>query len=77
MARSSPELGAILTRLGQQTRALREARSFTQEQLADLAEIDPKHVQLVEQGRTNTTVATLAAIARALGVKISDLFEGV
>jgi transcriptional regulator with XRE-family HTH domain len=36
-----------------------------------------QHLVDIEHGRTNPTVTSLVGIARALGVKIRDIFEGV
>lgn len=48
---------------------------MTQEELGDLAEIDPKHIQELEHGRTNPTLATLVAVAKGLRVGIEQLFS--
>ena len=63
--------------MGLRIRALREKRDVTQEGLADLAKLDAKHVQLIEAGKTNATVASLAGIAAGLKLPLKDLFEGV
>ena len=68
---------SALTRLGQRIRSLREGAGLTQESLADLSKLDAKHVQLIEAGKTNTTVASLIGIARAIEVPVQKLFEGV
>lgn len=74
-ARKSPALQRKLKRLGARIRELRG--DVSQEQAATRAKLDPKHWQAIEGGRVNTTVASLAGIAKALGVSISDLFLGV
>jgi DNA-binding XRE family transcriptional regulator len=45
--------------------------------LAEHAHLDPKHLQEIERGSVNATVATLLGIARALKVSLADLFDGV
>jgi transcriptional regulator with XRE-family HTH domain len=40
-------------------------------------ELDPKHFQAIEYGRSNVTVASLVGVARALGVTLTELFKGV
>ncbi len=47
---------------------------MTQEHAAATAQLDAKHWQAIEYGRTNPTVATLVAVSRALGVGLGDLF---
>jgi transcriptional regulator with XRE-family HTH domain len=64
-------------RLGERVRALRLALELTQEELADRAKIDSKHVQLVERGRTNPTLSTVVGLADGLAVTLSELFEGI
>lgn len=76
-ARSSPHVGVALAKLGKRVRALREQRGLTQEAAAGKAQLDAKHYQAIEYGRSNVTVASLVGIARAFGVTLSELFEGV
>jgi transcriptional regulator with XRE-family HTH domain len=64
-----------LSRLGKRIRALRLERKLTQGEAAKLAKLDEKHWQEIEGARTNPTVATLVGVARALKVKLSELFE--
>jgi putative transcriptional regulator len=73
-ARSSPELAATVKRLGVRVRELRAAAWLTQEQLAARSKLDSKHVQAIEAGEGNPTLATSLALARALGVELRDLF---
>jgi DNA-binding XRE family transcriptional regulator len=74
-ARDAPGVAGALKRLGTRVRALRRARSLTQEQAAEIAKLDEKHWQDIEGARTNPTVATLVGIARALKVTLSELFD--
>ena len=76
-ARGSRGVDASLRRLGRRLRLLREAAGLTQVQLAERASIDEKHYQTMESGLSNVTFATLVAVARALGVTLAELFEGV
>ena len=75
MARKSPDLVAALQKIGARVVELRAERAFTQEQLATAADLDVKHVQDVEHGRSNLTVATLLGIARALKTRVAILFD--
>lgn len=76
-ARSARGLNPALKRLGQRLKRLRNLCELTQEELADAARLDAKHVQDVEGGRTNPTFATLLALSRALKVPLTELLEGV
>jgi transcriptional regulator with XRE-family HTH domain len=64
-----------LEKLGKRIRAAREDGELTQEDAADGAELSAKHWQDIESGRTNPTFASLLAVARSLGVPLSQLVE--
>lgn len=76
-ARGRAELDGVFARLGARLAQLRAEHGLSQEDLARLAFIDPKHVQNLEHGRSNPTVATLAGLARGLDVPIAELFRDV
>jgi ribosome-binding protein aMBF1 (putative translation factor) len=76
-ARASPSVGIGLARLGKRVRRLRLEKEFSQEDLAERASLDAKHVQAIEAGQANITFASLVGIAKALGVKLAELFKGV
>jgi len=61
--------------LGTRVRVLRRDQGLTQEELADRAALNPRHVQKVEAGELNVTISTLSALALALGVTITHLIE--
>lgn len=67
----------LLRQLGKRLRTLREERGLTQEAAADLAQLDSKHLQDMEYGRTNPTIASLAGLAQAYDVSLSVLLEDV
>jgi DNA-binding XRE family transcriptional regulator len=73
-ARSDPEAVDVLKNLGERIRELRAKKHLTQEKAAEGAGLSPQHLVDVEHGRTNPTVTSLVGIARALGVKIRDIF---
>ncbi len=73
-ARMSPEAQVAFRALGRRVRALREAAALSQEAAAERAEITTHQWQLIEYGTTNPTLATLVAVARALGVGVGELF---
>lgn len=67
----------VLSRLGARVRELREARGLTQEALGERAECSWHYVSSIERGRKGATTETLAALAAALDVTLSELFVGV
>ncbi|WAC45404.1 helix-turn-helix transcriptional regulator [Pseudomonas sp. SL4(2022)] len=62
-----------LVRLGAAVRARRKQMNYSQETLADAAEIDRSHMGKIERGERNVTFLNIARIARALECKPSDL----
>jgi transcriptional regulator with XRE-family HTH domain len=65
----------ITVTLGKKIKEERNKAGITQELLAALTKIDYKYIQRIE-GKTppNITVRTIEKIAKALKVKIRDLF---
>jgi transcriptional regulator with XRE-family HTH domain len=60
--------------LARRVKALREARTLTQEELATLAGVDRAVVAKIEDGQRRTPrAATVAALARGLKVTPEDL----
>ncbi|MNR31851.1 anaerobic benzoate catabolism transcriptional regulator [compost metagenome] len=54
-------------------RARRTQMNYSQETLADAAEIDRSHMGKIERGERNVTFLNIARIAKALQCKPSDL----
>jgi DNA-binding XRE family transcriptional regulator len=61
-------------RLGDVLRVARTDRGLTQEKAAEAAGIHPKHLQRIELGSANVTIATLVALTHAYKVSLRDLF---
>jgi transcriptional regulator with XRE-family HTH domain len=58
-------------------RRLRREKELSQEDLAERAALDAKHLQAIEAGQVNATFASLMGLAKALGIKLSELLKGV
>lgn len=56
-------------------RNVRLEKGLTMEVLADQAKIDYTQVSRVEHGISNTSISTANAIAKGLGVTLSELFD--
>lgn len=67
---------AKLKNLGSRIRRMRTEKSISQEELADRAGVHRTYVGMIERGEKNITVLSAEKIAAALGVSISELFEG-
>lgn len=67
----------VFVKVGKAIRAARHATELTLEDLAERAHLSPQHLIDIEHGRTNVTLASLTGIARGLGVRLRDLFDGL
>ncbi|MBR1680456.1 helix-turn-helix transcriptional regulator [bacterium] len=65
----------ILIKLGKQLKIIRKEKGLTQEQLAEKVGIHPTYVGKLESGKSNLSTLLLFKISRALGVKLSKIFE--
>ncbi len=64
-----------LQKFGKRLKSLRIDRDLTQLELAEILDMSPNFIGMIERGERNTTVENVFNIARALGVKPSNLFE--
>jgi transcriptional regulator with XRE-family HTH domain len=69
--------GLVLTKLGQNVRALREGRRISQESLALEANLDRTYISQVERGRRNVSVVNLCRLAYVLRVSPSALIQDI
>lgn len=65
------------TIFGERVRTLRTKKSISQEQLADLAELDRTYISGIERGVRNVSLLNIVKIADALEVTPSDLLKGI
>ena len=65
----------IRRRVGLAVQRLRQEKGWSQEELADRAELHRTYISGVERGIRNPTVTVLAKIARALGATIGQLAD--
>ena len=66
-----------LQKFGKRLKALRLDHSLTQLELAEILDMSPNFIGMIERGERNTTVENVFKIARALNVKPSNLFEEI
>ncbi|MDY5641731.1 MAG: helix-turn-helix transcriptional regulator [Candidatus Faecousia sp.] len=65
-----------LTRsVGQRIRNYRLQRGLSQEKLAELSGCHPTYIGQLERGEKNATLDSIARIASALQISLSELFE--
>lgn len=67
--REPPDVGA-------QVRVLREQRELSMRRLAEMCNLSPNTISLIERGVTSPSVSTLHRLATAMRVPITAFFEG-
>lgn len=65
----------VQTRLGARVRDFRAKRGWTQESLGERAGLSYKFVGEIERGVGNPTVDSVAQLAQAFGIDVSELFR--
>lgn len=64
----------IRKKFGEKVRLLRKERGFSQEDFAFECELHRTYIGAIERGERNVSIDNIAKIAKALNVKIADLF---
>lgn len=72
-----PAKDSTLRKFGDNVRARREAAELSQEQLAELAELDRTYISGVERGVRNLSLISVVRIAKALKCSAAELCGGV
>jgi transcriptional regulator with XRE-family HTH domain len=67
-------LRKVLVEFGERVRDLRKHRGFSQEELAARAGVHRTYVGMIERAEKNITLKNIEKIAKALGVRIEELF---
>lgn len=62
-------------KLGKRIKELRKKKGFTQEQVAEMVELEQNTISVIESGRNFPTLVTLEKIANVLDVELSDFFN--
>ena len=61
--------------LGARIKEFRERNKMTQDTLAELVGIDPKHLSRIENGKNYPSLETLEKLVSNLNVSFEDIFE--
>ncbi|MGB4780199.1 helix-turn-helix domain-containing protein [Microbacterium sp.] len=61
--------------IGSRLRAVRQARSLTIEQLADLVQLTKSHLSRIERDLVSPSVSTLVTICDVLSIEVGELFR--
>ncbi len=60
---------------GKRIKELRERKKLSQEQLAEMVNMESRHISRIETGNSFTTIENINNIANALNVTISEIFN--
>jgi len=63
--------------LGQNIRMARKAHGWSQERLAEKADLHPVYVGEIERGVKNVSFDVLVRLSRALRCRVSELVQGI
>lgn len=62
-------------KLGQNLTRIRKEKGISQDKLSRLLRIDRSFISNIENGKTNPTLATIAKLAKAIGVSADELLK--
>lgn len=62
-------------KLGKNLKRIRTAKGISQGEIGRILGVDKGFVSNIENGKTNPTLATIAKLAKAIGVSIEDLIK--
>ncbi len=72
-----PKRDPVLASFGLRLRRWRESKAFTQEKLAERANLDQTYISGIERGLRNPGIKNVVRLAKALGVTTAKLVEGL
>jgi transcriptional regulator with XRE-family HTH domain len=72
---SRQDSSSLRGRFGKAIRKLRQKKAFTQADLGEKAGLHRTYIADVERGARNPSLLTVATLAHALGLKVSELFR--
>lgn len=60
--------------VGNRIRSLRQSRGWTQESLAEYAELHVSYVATLEKGKKNASIEVISRISAAFGITLAEFF---
>jgi transcriptional regulator with XRE-family HTH domain len=67
----------IKIRFGRRLRELRLEKGWSQETLANLADIDRTYIPGIESGKRNLSIVVIEKLSSVFKMEISDLLKGI
>ncbi len=61
--------------LGQRVKELRQKAGMSQEELADLAQLDRTYITSVERGKRNISIVNIEKLSKALKISLKNFFD--
>jgi transcriptional regulator with XRE-family HTH domain len=77
MIRQMPVRDKTLAAFGRNIARLRDEKQFSQDKLAEKADLDRTYLSGIERGVRNPGIKVVIKLARALGVTVDQLCKGV
>ena len=65
----------IKQEFGKRLNQLRKEKKMSQEQLAELSELNRPYISAIEQGKRNVSIGVIEKLAQALEIEIKTFFE--
>ncbi|MFH6936339.1 helix-turn-helix domain-containing protein [Flavobacterium sp. FlaQc-30] len=65
----------IRMKFGIKVKVLRLSKGYSQEKLAELADLDRTYIPGIESGKRNVSIIVIEKIAKAFHISISDLMN--
>jgi transcriptional regulator with XRE-family HTH domain len=65
----------LLPKLGTRLKEIRKTRGLTQEALAEQVDLSPQYLSRLEGGHQSPSLETVARLAEALDLELSELFD--
>ncbi|KFF17238.1 DNA-binding XRE family transcriptional regulator [Flavobacterium araucananum] len=67
----------VRIKFGAKIKALRISKGYSQEKLAELADLDRTYIPGIESGKRNVSIIVIEKIAKAFQLSISDLTNSI
>ena len=65
----------IKQEFGKRLNQLRKEKKMSQEQLAELSELNRPYISAIEQGKRNVSIEVIEKLAQALEIEIREFFK--
>lgn len=65
----------IEVKFGQRVKELRISNGYSQEKLAELADLDRTYIPGIEGGKRNVSIVVVEKLAKAFGISLSEILN--